>query len=82
MRKEAATSTWNDAAWAEGNLLRLIVEVADRCVNHHLANGLPGEQLLIPVLHSSDDFQHFSSRYISDEDRIILAWERDMASNT
>lgn len=42
--------TWHNTAWAEGNLLRLVVEIADRGVNHHTTNWLPWELLLRPVL--------------------------------
>ena len=47
------TQTWNNRAGAEGNLFRLIVEVADGCINHHAAHWLPGKLILRPVLQAS-----------------------------
>ena len=53
--------TWHDATRAERNLLRLVVEVADRRVKHHASYWLPGELVLWPVLH---DKREVSAQHI------------------
>ena len=47
--------TWHDATRAERNLLRLVVEVADRRVKHHASYWLPRELVLWPVLRNKSE---------------------------